>query len=1307
MKEMGQKRKKIKFRYLALLFAIVVAAVFGYLGDHSEAAEDLFITCDGYELSPTTPYQMKNKSVTLILGSQDSPIYADSNLYEVIWSIESGNDIAKIEKSPTSQIYGNVTATAPGEVTVLVTVFNKIGDQIGTTVGSVTCRIQVVFGIDTSTNDNVFKYPYDDSMDKAMFFHTNSTPQQLTLNYGDSKNAQWTTANNEVADVSETGLVTPKGAGTTKITATYTPPDSPQTSYTAVIDVYVYPSINNEDSNYQQNAQFGLDTGGTIYTDTNFDNGYEAMQRKMAWVIKKDDGNGGEYTVADSLGMTSELININSVSSRDNRLVVDAKAGKYYVYFYPKDAYESESKHISDEVFAPTVLTLSVYANFNDYKDTIAIGDTHSISEDFNLTEDEFVEYFNVTLTSNAGAAANYATESRGVITAISKNEGVTTVVTAHVVVKDAYKHIIAELLNPDKEGADELQSRTKFEVEITIADKFELDRSYLTMASGQEITLNAYFNHENIAGTNIQWETSDKEYVEVDNTGKVTAKKVTNQDVVIRALYWVGGTLKEATCEVKVVATADNLVISQTEAAMNVGDSVVLDVTCNPDVSYPGYDWYVSDPECLSISLTSDTKTATITALAVPADGKTVTVTVTNPTNKKSQVCNVTINAPYESLELTEDSVTMKSGATHQLRYTYKPDNVTQKKLVWKSLDTSIVTVDEYGTLTAVAPGMTYIMVSPEYNPNGVYAQCGVIVLAGCDQMELSETQVTMNTEEQRIIKVTLTPKGCTTTLDWNLSDDSVASVTYDEETNQATIVGKKAGQTIVFVKSDDGPAAQIDVTVLQPCLELSFSPNTYELKAGETYTPNLVKTPEDTTDEITWTSYNTSVATVDDQGVITGVKTGLTFIQATSSSGRVAVIQISVKEGLTGVTLNPDRAEIEVDQSLNLTPVFSPVEAYDKSMNWTVSDGSIAKIEPIDESNVKVTGLKGGVVLVKGEAKDGGFVVSCLVTVHEKATSVTVDPTSRFLQKGKSFTIKATVTSETATDKTVRWSTSKKSVATVNSRGVVKGKKIGTAYITATAKDGSGASATCTVKVIRRVTKVKLNKYTAKLLVSKTMKLKASVLPKNATVKGVDWSSSDNSIATVDASGRVYGMAPGLVKIRAKAKDGSGKSAVCLVTVSDPVPATGVDVTNNDIIVAKGRQIQSGIQIAPTNSTDKIKFYSDDKRVARINSRGKIYARRVGQATVYGETSNGQRGYADVLVVTMNRKKLKFRMYDTETLRVDEISKGVTWYSKNPLVASVDQSGKVTGRRRGTTTIYAKVRGLRLSCKVRVKGL
>ncbi len=1306
MKKMKAMKNKMKFRYLVLVFVMVFVGVCSYLGYSSDAAEGLYLTCDGYELNSATAYQMKNKQITLILGSEEDPIYADKDKYEVRWSIETGKDIAEIAEG-SEQIYGIVSAKSPGEVTVLATVYNKVGDQIGTTVGSVTCKIQVVFAIDTSTDDNVFKYPYSDSTDKAIFLRTGDEPVPLSLNYGDSKDAQWTIANTEVAEVSDEGVVTATGAGSTKITSTYTPPDSPDTTYTTTIDVYVYPNVSDVDSNYQKNIAFGMDTGGVIYTDTNFENSFESIQRKMAWVIKKDDGNGGEYVVADSLGTTSDLIDISAVSSRSNQLKVDAKAGKYYVYFYPKNAYESEAKHISEEVFAPTVLTLSVYANFDDYQETIPIGSTYDIAEAFNLTVDEFAQYFNVTLTSNAGNASNYATlsNSNSVVTAIRKNEGKTTIVNANVRVKDAYRHVIAELLNPNKV---DLASRIQFDVELTIADVFSLDQTYMTMYAGATINLNAYFNSENIAATNISWSSSNEDYATVSATGTVEAVKVTTEDVVITAKYNnTDGAEFVATCQVKIIQTADNLEISQKEAEMNVGDSIVLSVTANPEVAYPPYQWYISDEDCLSLTLTADNKTATITAKKVPAEGKTVTVTVTNPLNKKSQVCNVTINAPYESLDLTEDSVTLKSGATHQLRYNYKPNNVTQTELTWKSLDTSIVTVDEYGTLTAKAPGMTYIMVSPTYNPNGVYAQCAVTVLSGCESMELSEKQITLDVDDERIIKVTLEPIGCTTTLEWSVTDESVASVTYDEDTNQATIKGKKAGKAIVFVKSEDGPSAQIDITVLQPCLELSFSPQKYEMKAGETYTPGLVKTPEDTTDEITWTTYDSAVATVDANGLITAVKTGTTFIQATSTSGRVAVVQISVKEGITSVSLKPEETEIEVGQTITLAPEFTPVVAYDKSMTWTVADSSVVKIEPEGDSNVKVTGLVGGVTLIKGVANDGGQVVSCLVKVKEKSTAVTVNPTSKYLQKGKSFTIKATVTSETATDKSVKWSSSKKKVATVSSKGVVKGKKIGTAYITATANDGSGASARCKVMVVRKVTSIKLNKYKAKVLVGDTHKLKATIKPKNATVKGIAWSSSDNSIATVDSSGRIHGIAAGLVKIRAKAKDGSGKTAVCLVTVTDPVPATGVDVTNNDIIVAKGRQIQSGIRIAPANSTDKIKYFSDNKKVAKINKRGKIYAKKVGQATVYGETSNGQMGYADVLVVAMNRKRLTLRTYDTEILRVDEISKGVTWYSKNPLIASVDQNGKVVGRRRGTTRIYAKVRGLRLSCKVTVTGL
>ena len=138
------------------------------------------------------------------------------------------------------------------------------------------------------------------------------------------------------------------------------------------------------------------------------------------------------------------------------------------------------------------------------------------------------------------------------------------------------------------------------------------------------------------------------------------------------------------------------------------------------------------------------------------------------------------------------------------------------------------------------------------------------------------------------------------------------------DRNNRIINITGKKAGVTTINVGADDATRKPIKVTVLQPGNDLAFSPNAYEMIAGETYTPNLVKTPDDSTDAITWVSYNPDIADVDEKGVITAKKTGVTFIQATSASGRVAVIQITVKETLTAVTLKPEKATIEVGESM-----------------------------------------------------------------------------------------------------------------------------------------------------------------------------------------------------------------------------------------------------------------------------------------------------------------------------------------------------------------------------------------------------
>jgi uncharacterized protein YjdB len=153
--------------------------------------------------------------------------------------------------------------------------------------------------------------------------------------------------------------------------------------------------------------------------------------------------------------------------------------------------------------------------------------------------------------------------------------------------------------------------------------------------------------------------------------------------------------------------------------------------------------------------------------------------------------------------------------------------------------------------------------------------------------------------------------------------------------------------------------------------------------------------------------------------------------------------------------------------------------------------------------------------------------------------------------------------------------------------------------------------------------------------------------------------------------------------------------------------VEATGISVANSQITVAKGKTAQSGITLNPANSTTGITYHSDNKKVATVNQYGKITTHRAGEATIYGTTSTGLYGYCDVLVVDLNRKAMTLRPYDTEQLQVNEISSGVKWYSKNPTIATVSSSGLVTGRKKGTTTVYAVVNGVKLGCRVHVKKL
>ena len=1303
--------KKLKVMILAILMLTIGFSA--YLGIRSYAADEIYIEIDGVRVDPQVSYEMTNRILQLNMKTT-GVAYDDTNLYEVDWSIENQdptNPVASVT-SGSSQTIGLVTALSPGDVTVTVTVKDKLNGYA--TLATTTCKIKVVFSIDTTGDDSIYKYIYDEDTVRSLVLYADDSDVNLTLNFGDATNTQWTSNNTEIATVGQrTGVLSPVGAGHTTITATYTQTGSTSTQ-TAVLNVYVIPRVADKatdyvNGNFHKSITAGHDRGDYLYLDSFFgQNNTEPLGDKVCWVIKKDDGSN-RRVIADSLpnGMRSDLISLDPLNSQSSTLAIEAKAGVYYVEFYAAGTYESESKKTS--AYSPTVVKLTVYADFDHYEETLQVGDAYDISAAFNLTMADFVSYFSTPiLTYGGGDASNYATYNSTTTSVEAKNTGSIDVKVAG---KASMISTIKSLTNP----SSPVYGDSTFRLKLNIIDSFQIDRSSAIIYQGQTLQLNTVYTGST-NGT-ITWTSSDEKYVTVDETGKIYGVKATTgqPDIEIMASLTDdrGVLIKRASCYVKVEPTVSDFSVVPNALNMKIGENATVKAEIKQAVSVAPLVWTVENSSIATVEPAADNKSAIITA----KKGGETKIAVMNTANNQTKWITVTVLIPIESMEFSEPITSSKLYLENKtLRVNFAPTTANSTEMVWTSSDSSIATIEDKNggagyrdaLVTMKSPGTVTLTCAPKYNPYTVMAMCTFTVEASATSLTIEPTEMTLNAAygnhaaETKQIDYVLTPEGCTTTMTWTSADSSIATVD-----NLGRVTARKPGTTYITVQTAENILKQCKVTVLQPCSAVAFSPATVTLRSGDVYTPGLKTTPADTTDIFTWKSFNGKVATVDKDGKITAVKSGSTFVQVQTSSGTMALLEVIVQDPLKGLSLVEEEKTIYKGEQFTISPIFTPAEAYNKNVKWTSSNTSVATVKTAEGTpNVVVTGVAGGTATIRGVAEDGGYTVICIVTVIEKATTVTVSPATKNLQVGKSFRISAVVSSPTATNKNVTWSSSNKKKATVSQTGLVKGKKLGTVYITAKAKDGSGAYARCKVRVVRKVTSIRLNKYTATLLVGKTLKLKKYIRPKNATIKSVTWSSSNNTVATVDASGRVSGLSEGMVRIRVKANDGSNKSAVCLIKVREPVEATGVSVTNNELIVAKGRKIQCGISISPANSTDSIKYFSDNTYVATVNKYGQITALRTGQATIYGKTSNGKLGYTEVLVVGMNRTSLKMRQYDVETLSVNEIKTGVTWYSSNPLVATVS-NGRVVGKMPGKTTIYAIVRGVKVSCRVTIKNV
>ena len=587
------------------------------------------------------------------------------------------------------------------------------------------------------------------------------------------------------------------------------------------------------------------------------------------------------------------------------------------------------------------------------------------------------------------------------------------------------------------------------------------LNATSMELIEGESATLVATISPNDAENKTVIWSSSNLSIASVSN-GKVTALKAGKATITVKTDD--GG--KTAFCEVTVnakVYPVTSVSLDKTSVEMTEGDELTLTATVNPDnATNKNVTWSSSNGTVASVS------NGKVIALKA---GK-ATITVKTEDGGKTATCEVTVNAkvyPVTSVSLDKTSATLTEGDELTLTATVNPDNATNKNVTWSSSDNTVASVSN-GKVIALKAGKATITVKTE--DGGKTATCEVTVNAKVypvTSVSLDKTSATLTEGDELTLTATVNPDNATNkNVTWSSSNSAVASV------SNGKVTALKAGKATITVKTDDGgKTATCEVTVnakVYPVTGVTLDKTSATLTEGDEITLTATVNPDNATNKnVTWSSSNSSVASVSN-GKVTALKAGkATITVKTDDGGKTATCEVTVNAKVypvTGVTLDKTSATLTEGDEITLTATVNPDNATNKNVTWSSSDNTVASV-----SNGKVTALKAGKTTITVKTDDGGKTATCEVTVNAKVypvTGVTLDKTSVELKEGDVFTLVATIKPDYATNKNIIWSSSDNTIASV-SNGKVTAHKVGKAIITAKAESGD-KEATCEIKVLAK---------------------------------------------------------------------------------------------------------------------------------------------------------------------------------------------------------------------------------------------
>ena len=753
--------------------------------------------------------------------------------------------------------------------------------------------------------------------------------------------------------------------------------------------------------------------------------------------------------------------------------------------------------------------------------------------------------------------------------------------------------------------------------------------------------------------------------------------------------------------------------------------------ITANVTSVGSGVRWESEDETIAKIDYGDFSNDKEIKVIGVKNGTTKITAKISNGTQ---MTCEVTVQTSPKAITLNKRDVTLDLSIikTEQLSVTYDPESSNvNRELTWTSSNPEVATVDENGLITGQSNGTTEIIATTK---NGKKAEpCKVTIETSPIGISLNKDKDTLDLSGNKTIQLSVTYNPTSSNVKKNITWESsdTSRVTVDEKGLVTGKMNTEEGKPVkITAKTENGKVAFCYITVQTNPTSVTLNKTSETLDMSGTKTVQLTATINPGTaninKKITWSSNKTEVATVNSStGLVTAKANGSVTITARTENGKTATCTIRVQTTPIGITLNKDKATIDLsatDKTTQLSVTYNPKTSDTKTkITWTSSNPNIASVS----TSGLVTGKAIGSTVITAETENGKK-ETCTVAVIKNITSLTVSASKTTLETGNTMQVTANIQPTDTTEK-ITWSSKNTGVATVDpSTGVVTGKSNGTVEIVAKSST-TGKTASVTIKVQTSPQGISLNKTSETLDMSGTKTLQLSVTAYNPTTSnvntGITWSSSNSNIASVSTSGLVTAKTNGKATITATTTN--GKTASCSILVQTSPTSVTLNKTSETLDMSGTTTVQLTATINPgsANINTGKSWSSSNPGVATVNSStGLVTAKANGTATITVRTGNGKTASCSITVhtnptsvsisptsVPLDTEGIQFPKTTKLTAKAKpdsaDVNTGIKWSSDNPSVATVDSSGNVKAVGYGTANIKATAQNEKMAqCSVTV---